>query len=345
VLEEAGVGSLRAEVVRILSEGAVTATTVAPGSTFEWMATRRRGRPTIMRRVRWDGRRAFRAFQFQIDDRNGLFTFIVPEDCGNLTLVRRERVRGRPPRCGASRGGGTAAEEARKADDARKAELARQAEEARKADDARKAELARQAEEARKAELARQAEAARLAEEARKAEEARQAEAARLAAEEAALKIRPFVMGLFGKQHRQYDATDPADVGFDTNPVKAFGDTVFGVRGGISYRMSEHWRFNPSIGFAFNFHEASRSSLLADAELQYAFKRGPYLGTGITLWDFAHKDIGTLGWLGTAGVPVWKNDTKKHQLDFAVEWRQFFDRMSDPDVNYQFWGGLRYLFK
>jgi hypothetical protein len=42
---------------------------------------------------------------------------------------------------------------------------------------------------------------------------------------------------------------------------------------------------------------------------------------------------------------VWKNDAKKHQLDFQIEWRQFFDRGSDPDTNYQFWGGLRYLFK
>ena len=58
-----------------------------------------------------------------------------------------------------------------------------------------------------------------------------------------------------------------------------------------------------------------------------------------------HGDSVALGWLGTAGMPVWKNDVKKHQLDLSFEWRQFFDRMSDPDVNYQFWGGLRYMFK
>ena len=72
---------------------------------------------------------------------------------------------------------------------------------------------------------------------------------------------------------------------------------------------------------------------------------GAHLGTGLTRWDFTHKDITTLGWLGTGGIPVWKNGTRKHQPDLSFEWRQFFDRMSDPDVNYQFWGGIRYMVK
>ena len=40
-----------------------------------------------------------------------------------------------------------------------------------------------------------------------------------------------------------------------------------------------------------------------------------------------------------------KTRAKRHKLDVSFEWRQFFDRMSDPDVNYQFWGGLRYMFE
>ena len=75
------------------------------------------------------------------------------------------------------------AEEARLAEEARKAEEARLAEEARKAEEARLAEEARKAEEARLAEEARKAEEARLAEEARKGEEARLAEEARIAEE------------------------------------------------------------------------------------------------------------------------------------------------------------------
>jgi hypothetical protein len=41
---------------------------------------------------------------------------------------------------------------------------------------------------------------------------------------------------------------------------------------------------------------------------------------------------------------VWKA-TQGNRLNLALEWRQLFDRMSDPDVNYQFWGGIKYLFK
>ncbi|HZI78413.1 MAG TPA: hypothetical protein VFD69_02810, partial [Vicinamibacterales bacterium] len=94
-----------------------------------------------------------------------------------------------------------------------------------------------------------------------------------------------------------------------------------------------------------NLEEGSRSALLFDSPISYNFKGGTHIGSGLTLYDFAHDKITTFGWLGEVGFPMWKNDTKKHQLDFQVEWRQFFDRGSDPDTNYQFWGGLRYLFK
>ncbi|MBF0752114.1 MULTISPECIES: factor H binding protein domain-containing protein [unclassified Pasteurella] len=80
------------------------------------------------------------------------------------------------------------AEEARKAEEALKAEEARKDEEARKAEEARLAEETRKAEEARLAEETRKAEEARLAEETRKAEEARLAEEARKAEEAIALK-------------------------------------------------------------------------------------------------------------------------------------------------------------
>ncbi len=42
---------------------------------------------------------------------------------------------------------------------------------------------------------------------------------------------------------------------------------------------------------------------------------------------------------------MWRNDARKHQLSLVGEWRQFLDRGSDPDTNYQFWAGLKYLFK
>jgi hypothetical protein len=103
--------------------------------------------------------------------------------------------------------------------------------------------------------------------------------------------------------------------------------------------------FWPALGVAINLEETDRTSLFGDLEVGYTFASGVSLGTGLTLWDFTHGDQFTFGWLGSAAFPVWKNTVKRHKLDVSFEWRQFFDRMSDPDVNYQFWGGLRYMFK
>jgi hypothetical protein len=45
------------------------------------------------------------------------------------------------------------------------------------------------------------------------------------------------------------------------------------------------------------------------------------------------------------GVPVWTSDERLDQVLIVIEYRQLFDRGSDPDVNYQFWGGLKYLYR
>jgi hypothetical protein len=341
VLDRAGLPALMAQVQNILSNGQVTETTLAPGTTIEWMALRRRG-PNVVRNIRWDGRQPLEGFEFIIDDMNETYTFFVPEICGNLSLVRREPSREAARRAEAARAEAARAEAARAAAaaEAAKAEAARAA--AAKAE-AEKAAAAKAA--AEKAEAARQAAAAEAARQAAAAAEAaRLAEEARLALERD-LSVRPFIAGFVGKQQRQYDDNDPADIGRLTNPVPAFGDPLVGFKVGVARKMTQHWTFSPAIGVAANLDEGSRTSLFGDAEINYMFQRGAYLGTGITLWDFTHGENFTPGWLGTAGVPVWRNDAAYRQLLLSAEWRQMFDRMSDPDVNYQFWGGLKFLFK
>jgi hypothetical protein len=348
VLEMDNLGASTAEVNKILSGGMVMETTIAPGTRLEWMALRRGGRPATVTRVQWAGDKPLEGYQFVIDNLTETLTFFVPKICGNISLMSRE-----PSREAARR-----AEEARKAEAAKAAaaaaaaDAARKAEEARKAAEAQKEAEARKAAEARLAEEKRKLDEERAAAEARRAEEARKkAEQDRLAAEDEALTLRPFFAGYFGKQQRQYDGDDPAELGFihPDNTVSAFGDALFGVKGGVQIRvagdMETGFMFTPAIGVAINLEEVDRTSLFGDLEVGYTFARGFSLGTGLTLWDFTHGEQFTFGWLGTAAFPVWKNDTKRHKLDFNVEWRQFFDRMSDPDVNYQFWGGLRYMFK
>jgi len=348
VLEMDNLGASSAEVNRILGNGMVMETTIAPGTRIEWMALRRAGKPTTVRRVQWAGAKPLEGYQFVIDNLTETLTFFVPKICGNISIIARE-----PSREAARR-----AEEAKKAAAAKAAAAAAAADAARKAEDAKKAEEARQAADAKKAADERAAQekkrldAERAAAEARKAEEAaKKAEQDRLAALDEALTYRPFFAGYFGKQQRQYDEDDPAEIGFTMpdNTVTAFGNALFGVKGGMQVNvagyMESGFMFTPALGVAINLEEADRTSLFGDLEVGYAFARGFTLGTGLTLWDFTHGEQFTFGWLGTAAFPVWKSEMKSHRLDANFEWRQFFDRMSDPDVNYQFWGGLRYMFK
>lgn len=339
VLEGAGLNALHGVVVRVLSDGAVTETTLPTGASIEWMALRSGGRPGLIRNVRWDGRPAA-GYEFIIDNLSETYTFFVPEVCGNLSLLSREPSREAARRADVAR---VAAEDARREDEVRMAE-ARRAEEARAAEAERAANEARAAEERLAAE-ARLADDARREAETRQSEELRQRELANQAQTVREARLRPFATVLFGKQQRQYDDTDPAGIGRLVNPVKAFGDALVGVKGGIGVRLSESVFFNPAVGLALNVEEGSRTTAFADAEVTYAFPLGAYLGTGVTLWDFTRRDILTLGWLGTGGVRLWRNESRGQELFFAAEWRQLFDRMSDPDVNYQFWGGVKYVFR
>jgi hypothetical protein len=64
VLDEAGLGSVRGEVLKALTGGEVSETTMAPGTNMEWMAYRRGGtRAAVSRNVRWDGRRPLEGFE------------------------------------------------------------------------------------------------------------------------------------------------------------------------------------------------------------------------------------------------------------------------------------------
>jgi hypothetical protein len=67
VLDKAGVGSTRGEVIKALTDGAVMETTVPTGTEFEWMAYRRGG-PQITGRARWDGKTPLDGYQFIVDD-------------------------------------------------------------------------------------------------------------------------------------------------------------------------------------------------------------------------------------------------------------------------------------
>jgi hypothetical protein len=342
VLDTAGMSALTDQVQHNLAVGQVTEGTLPQGTVIQWLALRR-GTPNISRNIRWDGDAPLEGFAFTVDDLEQTYHFFVPSICGNVALIRSE------PSLEAARLARLAAEE----DAARTAaqEAYEAAEQARIAAEEAAAERARiiaeQETAAEQARLAQEqyeaAEAARLA--------AEQALADYLAAEERDLRVRPFLAGFVGKQQRQYDDTDPAGLGRLPLPdvplvdVPAFYDTLLGVKVGVALKLAEHVSFAPAIGVAANLDQNDRSSWFGDAEIDFLFGPGAYIGTGLTFWDLTHSDSVTLGWLGTVGVPLWTSDERLNQGLLSVEYRQFFDRMSDPDVNYQFWGGMKYLFR
>jgi hypothetical protein len=86
-LSVAGLSGLSGQVMDTLSTGAVTETTIQPGTHMEWMAMKRGGVPTITQNIRWSGAQPFEAWQFTITDGGYTYTFLMPKICGNLTLL------------------------------------------------------------------------------------------------------------------------------------------------------------------------------------------------------------------------------------------------------------------
>jgi hypothetical protein len=341
VLEAAGMPALTELVQHSLAVGQVEVATLPQGTVMQWMALRR-GQPDVSRNLRWDGDAPLPGFSFTVDDLNQTYHFFVPSICGNVAFLRSEPSleaarRARFAEEDAARAAATAAADAN-------AQARLEAEQAKAEYDRIMAEQAAAAEQARlAAEQYAAAEAARLA--------AEQAMADFLAAEQRDLRVRPFLAGYVGKQQRQYDDTDPAGLGRLPLPdvplldVPAFFDTLLGVKGGVAIKLAEHITFAPAVGVAPNLDKGKRASLFADAEIDIVFGPGAYVGTGLTFWDLTHSDSVTAGWLGTIGVPLWTSNERLNQALLSVEYRQMFDRLSDPDVNYQFWGGLKYLFR
>jgi hypothetical protein len=305
VLRIAGLSHLEAEVQRAIANGNVREVTTAPGTTLLWMGFKRGGRtPAVLNQVRWDGPKPFPAFEFVVEDGKESFTFVIPQDCGNLSLASRAPIR-------------TAAAVAPPPPPPPPPAPA-------------------------PAPLAPPPPPAAAPEPPVAAEVAQPPAPPPPAVVERA-SWGPFVAGYFGKQRRQYGADDPAELG--TAFLPGFCDPLVGLKVGFEKQLgSSSWVVAPAVGVAYNTDESDRTSLFVDAELNYKFTNGAYVGTGLGLWDFNHGDYMTPTGLVHFGVPLWRG-AERNILYFVTEGRVFFDRASDIDSNYMFWGGLRFLFR
>jgi hypothetical protein len=150
-------------------------------------------------------------------------------------------------------------------------------------------------------------------------------------------RVHPFILGAFGKERRTLEE--------DGSVIGTFCDPMIGIKGGVQYQLSPHFMLAPAVGIGINLDEGDRTVLFAELEANYTFANGGYLGTGIGVWDFGHSDNVTPHLLVHLGVPVVRYADERARLLFAVESRLFFDNFDDIENNYQFWAGLRYVFR
>jgi hypothetical protein len=119
VLSDAGISDAAEAVVNMLNGGApstkggscVGATPAdgvllecdfPVGATLEWMAYRPNiGRgdrtPGTINKFRWSGAKPFGAFLFRVTNSRGVYTFVVPKPCGNLSLMNFQEARRETP--------------------------------------------------------------------------------------------------------------------------------------------------------------------------------------------------------------------------------------------------------
>jgi hypothetical protein len=338
VLEKAGVSSLNATLIDLLTKGSpdqVKETEVQPGTTMVWMAFRRGGaRPDIVRNVKWGGKKGFPAFTFIIDDLNQTYTFVLPKQCSNLSLVSSEPSREKA-RLDAEKAAADKAAADKAAAEKAAAERARLEAERRERERAEAERLAREKAAAEKAAADRAA--------AEKAA-ADKAEAERLAAEKKA-KIDWFVSGLFGKERRtrEVDAT----TGSTTAKVnESLCSPLLGVKAGLEVKVKPNFKINPAVGVAINFEKSSYSSFFGEAEFNY-YSTGlkNYFGASLGVWDLFHGSYVTPSIGLQFGSQVWTNP-KEDKLYVVAEGRMFTRTFGEGlSNNYQFWAGLRYVIR
>jgi hypothetical protein len=146
-------------------------------------------------------------------------------------------------------------------------------------------------------------------------------------------KFAPFIAGYFGKERRVREEF----LGGRCAPL-------FGVKGGVGFRLADHFELAPAIGVAANLRDGDNTSLFAEVEANYVATNDAYVGTGIGIWDFTDSDTVAPTLLLNFGVPIWRS-ASNGRLYFTGEGRLFLDELEEVDNNYMAWAGLRYAWR
>jgi hypothetical protein len=146
----------------------------------------------------------------------------------------------------------------------------------------------------------------------------------------------PFILGAFGKQRRALEGDAGVALG-------TFCDPLLGIKGGVEFNVKPNFVIAPAAGVAINLDESDRTSIFAEAEFNRLFDGGGFVGAGIGVWDLNHSDNVVPSLLIHGGAPITRYPDNRSRLLFVGEGRFF---LGDPiDDNYQFWAGVRYVFR
>jgi hypothetical protein len=288
--------------------GTVVECDVRPGESLEWMVFRPGGgAPAVVRNVRWAGRQPFRAYLVRVADASTSYTFLVPKDCGNLSLLSTQAM----------------------APAASVAEVAAAPAPAPPPPPPAAAFVTPPPPPEPAAPTAPPADERAITVQ---------------APPPAARRVRVFADGLFGKERRVRPLDDDALVGTGEGEYAQCTPLV-GLKVGVARRFDNHWEVAGAAGVALSVvrddDKVREHALFVEAEANRWIGRG-FVGGGVGLWDLTRSDTMTPVAMVHVGLPV--ADQIRFPIYVLLEGRLFLDNADDIDNNYQFWGGIRIRF-
>ncbi|MCP4203174.1 MAG: porin family protein [bacterium] len=101
VLELAGWGGDPDELFAAVRAGKAEEASLSPGTEFEWMAFRKRGKPACVKNIMWKGAEPAPVWSVEVESNGYHYTMTVPKSCLNLSMTRGSgrMVPAPPPTC------------------------------------------------------------------------------------------------------------------------------------------------------------------------------------------------------------------------------------------------------
>ncbi|MGH1543685.1 MAG: hypothetical protein ACRBHB_25010 [Arenicella sp.] len=80
------------QLMDAIAAGDFSETSYEPGTTFEWMSSRKKGVPTALPRRIWAGKEAFEGFEVNLTSSCTNYQMVIPKACCNLSLATTSKV-------------------------------------------------------------------------------------------------------------------------------------------------------------------------------------------------------------------------------------------------------------